>query len=83
VLALQGPLSRTWPIEPDVPAAVLQALRSSEFAGTRDRGELALRYCQTYNPAFDVAPAENITALITEKGIIQPVTTENVKKVLG
>ncbi|WP_013626502.1 S-methyl-5-thioribose-1-phosphate isomerase [Rubinisphaera brasiliensis] len=39
--------------------------------------------CQTYNPAFDVAPAENITALITEKGVIQPVTTENVKKVLG
>lgn len=29
--------------------------------------------CDTYNPAFDVAPAGNITALITEKGVIQPV----------
>ncbi len=29
--------------------------------------------CDTYNPAFDVAPADNITALITEKGVIQPV----------
>lgn len=39
--------------------------------------------CQTYNPAFDVAPATNITALITEKGVIQPVTTENVRRLIG
>jgi methylthioribose-1-phosphate isomerase len=39
--------------------------------------------CGTYNPAFDVAPAENITALITEKGVIQPVTTDNVRKLIG
>lgn len=39
--------------------------------------------CGTYNPAFDVAPAANITALITEKGVIQPVTTENVRKLVG
>ncbi|HWL10627.1 MAG TPA: S-methyl-5-thioribose-1-phosphate isomerase, partial [Planctomicrobium sp.] len=32
-----------------------------------------------YNPAFDVAPAELITAIITEKGIIQPVTEEVVR----
>jgi methylthioribose-1-phosphate isomerase len=32
----------------------------------------------TYNPAFDIAPAENITALITERGVIQPVTRENI-----
>lgn len=38
--------------------------------------------CDTYNPAFDVAPAENITALVTEKGIIQPVTCEQIAKVL-
>ena len=37
---------------------------------------------QTYNPAFDVAPAENITALITEKGVIQPVTKENIAAML-
>ena len=39
--------------------------------------------CDTYNPAFDVAPAENITALITEKGIIQPVTADQIRAVLG
>ena len=38
--------------------------------------------CDTYNPAFDVAPAENITALVTEKGVIQPVTKERIQAVL-
>ena len=38
--------------------------------------------CRTYNPAFDVAPATHITALITEKGVIQPVTKENIQAVL-
>lgn len=38
--------------------------------------------CDTYNPAFDVAPAGNITALITEKGTIQPVTREQIELAL-
>lgn len=38
--------------------------------------------CPVFNPAFDVAPAENITAIITERGIIQPVTTANVRKMI-
>ena len=36
-----------------------------------------------YNPAFDVTPAEYITALITERGLIQPVSTEKVREVIG
>jgi methylthioribose-1-phosphate isomerase len=31
-----------------------------------------------YNPAFDVTPAELITALITERGVIAPVTPEHI-----
>lgn len=38
---------------------------------------------QVYNPAFDVTPAELISAIITEVGIIHPVSQENVRKVLG
>lgn len=34
------------------------------------------------HPAFDVTPAELITAIITEKGIIKPVNKQNVKKQL-
>lgn len=39
--------------------------------------------CHTYNPAFDVAPASNITALVTEKGVVQPVTAERIQAVLN
>ena len=39
--------------------------------------------CHTYNPAFDVAPASNIAALITEKGVVQPVTAERIRAVLN
>ncbi|MCA9127797.1 MAG: S-methyl-5-thioribose-1-phosphate isomerase [Planctomycetales bacterium] len=33
-----------------------------------------------YNPAFDVTPAELITALITERGVIQPVTQNAIEQ---
>ena len=35
-----------------------------------------------YNPAFDVTPARLIRAIFTDKGAIEPVNTENVKRVL-
>lgn len=38
---------------------------------------------QVYNPAFDVTPADYIQAIVTERGIINPVNEENIKKVLG
>lgn len=38
---------------------------------------------QVYNPAFDVTPAENITAIVTEKGIIRAPFKENLAKLLG
>ncbi|HTU26424.1 MAG TPA: S-methyl-5-thioribose-1-phosphate isomerase [Pirellulales bacterium] len=36
-----------------------------------------------YNPAFDVTPAQLITAIITERGAIQPVDRETVAAVLN
>lgn len=36
-----------------------------------------------YNPAFDVTPAELIAGIITENGVISPVTPENVAKIVG
>ena len=35
-----------------------------------------------YNPAFDVTPAELITAIITEKGVIEPVNTATIRSVI-
>lgn len=37
---------------------------------------------RVYNPAFDVTPAELITGIITEKGLISPVNGATVRKVL-
>jgi methylthioribose-1-phosphate isomerase len=37
---------------------------------------------KVYNPAFDVTPAELITGIITEKGLIDPVTARAVKELL-
>jgi methylthioribose-1-phosphate isomerase len=36
-----------------------------------------------YNPAFDVTPANLIAAIITEKGLVDPVNRENVIKIVG
>ncbi len=36
-----------------------------------------------YNPAFDVTPAAIITAIITERGVIQPVSKERIAACLG
>jgi methylthioribose-1-phosphate isomerase len=38
---------------------------------------------KTFSPAFDVTPAELITAIITDCGVIQPVNRRNVLKVIG
>ena len=32
---------------------------------------------KVYNPSFDVTPAENITAIVTEKGVVYPPYKEN------
>ncbi|MGI6400612.1 MAG: S-methyl-5-thioribose-1-phosphate isomerase [Thermoguttaceae bacterium] len=36
-----------------------------------------------YNPAFDVTPAELITGIITENGLIAPISEELIAKVVG
>jgi methylthioribose-1-phosphate isomerase len=33
-----------------------------------------------YNPAFDVTPAKLIAAIITDRGVVQPVTSESVRR---
>jgi len=38
---------------------------------------------RVYNPAFDVTPARLIRGIVTERGIIQPVTREEVQRIVG
>jgi len=37
---------------------------------------------KTYNPSFDVTPNDLITAIVTEKGLIEPVNTRRVRRIL-
>src|SRR4029077_10060715 len=36
-----------------------------------------------YNPAFDVTPADLITGIITERGVVRPVTGAGIRACLG
>lgn len=38
---------------------------------------------KVFNPAFDVTPASNIKAIITEKGVINNPNMENIKNIIG
>ncbi|MFA5005263.1 MAG: S-methyl-5-thioribose-1-phosphate isomerase, partial [Candidatus Omnitrophota bacterium] len=35
------------------------------------------------NPAFDVTPAGLISGIITERGLIRPVSKGNIRKIIG
>ncbi|MCI1946223.1 S-methyl-5-thioribose-1-phosphate isomerase [Clostridium luticellarii] len=56
----------------------------------RDSKEVTCRFgvwtapkgVKVYNPSFDVTPHENITAIVTEKGIVYPPFEENLKKII-
>lgn len=45
--------------------------------------DVAPRGCPVYNPAFDVTPAEYITAIITEVGVAYPPFTESLPKLMA
>lgn len=44
--------------------------------------QIAPKSVKTFNPAFDVTPYENITALICEKGIIRSDFKNNINKII-
>lgn len=54
--------------------------RSSEEVTHIGDVRIAPEGMEVYNPAFDVTPSENITAIITEKGIIKAPFRENILK---
>ena len=54
--------------------------RSSEEVTHINGVRVAPKGIEVYNPAFDVTPHENISGIITEKGIVRPPYKENVMK---
>ncbi|MDR4505576.1 MAG: S-methyl-5-thioribose-1-phosphate isomerase [Candidatus Scalindua sp.] len=56
--------------------------RSSEEVTHIQGKRIAPEGIKVFNPAFDVTPAGNIKAIITEKGVINDPTTEKVKRTI-
>lgn len=56
--------------------------RSADEVLCVNGGYIAPKEVKTYNPAFDVTPAEYITAIVTEKGIVYPPFKENLEKIM-
>ena len=54
--------------------------RASEEVTTLGKTQIAPDGVKVYNPAFDVTDASKITAIITEKGVIEKPDTENISK---
>lgn len=54
--------------------------RAAEEVTTFGKTQIAPDGVKVYNPAFDVTNAANITAIITEKGIIEKPDTESISK---
>ena len=69
------------------------SIKSGEDIPIEERSEEELRNClgspiapektPALHIAFDVTPAENITAIITERGIIRPVSEESIRECLS
>jgi methylthioribose-1-phosphate isomerase len=62
-----------------IPIEERKAEEITEFGGQRT-GPVGIK---TYNPAFDVTPAELITAIVTDRGVIAPVTAQTVQAMVG
>mgnify|MGYP000844601285 CR=1 FL=1 len=56
--------------------------RSAEEIIGLDGHPIAPVGIKTYNPAFDITPAENLTAIVTEKVILYQPFDVNLKKIM-
>jgi methylthioribose-1-phosphate isomerase len=57
--------------------------RDDEEVTVVDGQRVAPEGIDVFNPAFDITPAELITAIITEKGVVYPPFKENLEKIKG
>ena len=57
--------------------------RSADEIRFYNKKQIAPDGVKIYNPAFDVTPAENITAIITERGVIEKPNKRKIAKHFG
>jgi methylthioribose-1-phosphate isomerase len=68
-------------VDPDTPdgAAIDVEFRSDEEVACLAGHAVAPAGTSAWNPAFDVTPAALISAIVTERGLVQPVTAGNLR----
>jgi methylthioribose-1-phosphate isomerase len=74
-----APLSTIDPKIADGSAIPIEERSASEVTGFRGERWAAEGVAVT-NPAFDVTPAELVTGLVTERGVVAPVTAEGIRR---
>lgn len=67
---------------PNGAAIPIEQREGSEVTSCGGR-EVTVPGVGVYNPAFDVTPPELVTAIVCERGVIAPVTRDNLQGVLG
>ncbi len=73
-----APVSTVDLATPDGPGIPVEQRPASEVITVAGRA-IAPEATSAYNPAFDVTPPSLVTAIVTERGVIQPVTAGNVR----
>jgi methylthioribose-1-phosphate isomerase len=76
-----APRSTIDPKTPDGGAIPIEERGGGEVTGFRGQ-RWAPEGVGVANPAFDVTPAELVTGLVTERGVVSPVTGEGVRRTL-
>ncbi len=77
-----GPTST---IDPTCPSGAQIAIEERDPEEVRSAGQSALTPAETpcRNPAFDVTPAALLTALVTERGVAQPVNADSLAALIA
>jgi len=61
---------------------VIEERHPDEVRTILGRMYITVKDVPVLNPAFDITPPELVSAIITEKGIVKPPYTENIRKIL-
>jgi methylthioribose-1-phosphate isomerase len=75
--------SNTFDLELDSGDAIPIEQRAAEEITHGFGRQTAPQAIDVYNPAFDVTPARYIKSIITERGVISPVSRESIRAMVG
>jgi methylthioribose-1-phosphate isomerase len=76
-----GPLSSFDPSAPDGAAITIER-RSPEEVRSLGGATVAPERAEVWNPAFDVTPAELVTAFVTDAGVLRPPFSDSIARAL-